>query len=111
MMLSEKEKNELYLLISALIGEDESIRARKSAFNQKTVKVVEKMNAANVDCNALVKKLLASLSSGKSLTSNGWLKKSLDALSKFIGKHELKGYGCLVTTKSRWKSAILVSAS
>ena len=110
-MLSDKEKDELYLLIATLIGEDESIKARKSAFNLKTVKVVEKMMAANVDCNASVKKLLASLATGKSITSSDWLKKSLDALSKFIRKHEFKGYGCLVSTKARWKSAILISAS
>ena len=57
-MLSVEEKERLYGFIVAVIGEDSSIKAYQSSFNERTVEVVEGMIERNKTCNANMKKLV-----------------------------------------------------
>ncbi len=110
-MLTSQEKDDLYFLIALILGEDPSIKAYKPSFNDQTVGVVEDMIAANIECNKTMKDLLSGLLSGGRVAAKGWLKKSLGSLKKSLKKSvPLNGYGCLVSTKSRWKSAIIFTA-
>ena len=68
------------------------------------------MISSNLNCNEAMKSLAADLVSGGRVLATGWLRRSLGHAAKAIRKSVLKGYGCLVTTKSRWKTDILVSA-
>lgn len=108
-MLSRSEKDYLYQIIVAVIGEDISIKTYKSGFNEQTVTVVEKMIAGNHQCNLAMKELFKDLLGASTLMTRGWLKKVLKASKKVISTTELKGYGCLVVSKSKWKSAIIIS--
>lgn len=108
-MLSTNEKDYLYEIISALIGEDHSVRAYKGGFNENTISVVEDMVAANKQCNANIKELVKSLIGASGALSKGWLKKALKLSKKKISKTTFKGYGCLVSVKSRWKTSIVSS--
>jgi hypothetical protein len=47
-MLSNAEKDKLYEIIIALLGEDETFVIYKSTFNDKTVDIVEQMIEANI---------------------------------------------------------------
>lgn len=109
-MLNSAEKDYLYDIISAVLGEDRSIKAYKTSFNETTISVVEKMVETNFQCNANLKELIKGLLGGTAQISKGWLKKLLKTTKKKVSKSELKGYGCLVSVKSRWKSAIINSA-
>ncbi len=108
-MLSNEEKDYLYDIISAVIGEDHSIKVYKIGFNETTIDVVEKMVEQNFQCNSNMKELIKGLLGGASILSKGWLKKMLKVGKKEVSKTELKGYGCLVSVKSKWKSAIINS--
>jgi hypothetical protein len=108
-MLSNAEKDKLYEIISAILGEDYSIKAYKSGFNESTIGVVEKMVEANFQCNANMRELITELLGGVSILTKGWLRKLLKAGEKVISKSELNGYGCLASTKARWKTAIISS--
>lgn len=110
MQLSEQEKDQLYSIISAIIGEDAAIHAARSRFTDDTVSVVEDMLATNMNCNESMKLLVGEMLSGGRVLANGWLRRALGTASKAVKNGVLKGYGCLVTTKSRWKTEILVSA-
>ncbi len=109
-MLSTSEKNYLYEVISALIGEDHSIKAYRGSFNESTVSVVEDMVAANSQCNANMKELVTELLGAGARLSKGWLKKALKSSKKRISKSTFRGYGCLASVKSRWKTAIVNTA-
>lgn len=109
-MLSSSEKDYLYQIIAGLIDEDSSIKAYRSQFNENTIDVVEKMVAANNQCNANMKDFVTQLLGAGSTLSKGWLKKVLKTTKKKISKSTFKGYGCLVSVKSRWKTAIVSSA-
>ncbi len=110
-MLTEKEKNNLYMLISSILGEDVDIKSYKMIFNDKTIEVVEDMIKANIHCNAAIQDLLSSLIITGKFSSKKWLKKILSSLDTMLGlqKEGLNGYGCSVATKSRWKSYIIIS--
>lgn len=110
MQLSEQEKDQLYSIISAIIGEDAAIHAARSRFTGDTVSVVEDMLATNMNCNESMKLLVGEMLSGGRVLANGWLRRALGTASKAVKNGALKGYGCLVSTKSRWKTEILVSA-
>jgi len=109
-MLTLSEKEYLYEIISAVIGEDPTIKQYRHGFNDRTVEVVEKMIDANSKCNAGMKELLVDLMLAGSFSAKGWLKKGLKKARKKLKKEELRGYGCLVSVKSRWKTAIITSA-
>ncbi|GAB2199367.1 hypothetical protein [Sessilibacter sp. MAH4] len=109
-MLNKSEKEDLYKLIVAIIGEDTTIKIYKNNFNERTVDIVEEMLSTDSKCNANIKELLTDLSKGGSIVTKGWLKKLLKTSNKKLKNIELKGYGCLVSVKSRWKSAIINSA-
>jgi hypothetical protein len=109
-MLSSSQKDYLYQIIVAAIGEDISIKSYKSKFNEETVSVVEKMIAGNRQCNTAMKELFKDLVGASSMMTRGWLKKVLKASKKVISKTEMKGYGCMVVSKSKWKSAIIITA-
>ncbi|KPQ30626.1 MAG: hypothetical protein HLUCCX14_00730 [Marinobacter excellens HL-55] len=108
-MLTTSEKDALYILIAATLGDDLSIRSRKSQFNNRTFDVVEDMIIANMDCNANLRELIVDLLGGSSMLTRGWLKQILKTSKNKIKEMDLHGYGCLVSTKSRWKSAIVTS--
>lgn len=109
-MLTSSEKDYLYQIIAGLIGEDTSIKAYRSQFNENTISVVEEMVAANSQCNASMKDLVTDLLGAGATLSKGWLKKALKTSKKKISKSTFRGYGCLVSVKSRWKTAIVSSA-
>lgn len=108
-MLTSTEKDFLYEIISAVIGEDSSIKAYKIGFNESTISIVEDMVEANFQCNANMKELIKGLLGGASHLSKGWLKKLIKGTKKSISKNQLKGYGCLASVKARWKTAIISS--
>lgn len=108
-MLSEQQKNELLGLIVLFIGNDPSISSSKPYFNNATVDVVERMIEANINCNQSIKELITNLISGGKALSHGWLKRVLGGAESAIKAAELKGYGCQVATKSKWKPAIITS--
>ena len=108
-MLSHNEKEYLYEIIIAVIGEDRAIKAYKSGFNEKTVSIVEEMIEANSICNKNMKELVKDLLGVSTFFTRGWLKKLLKTSTKKISKTELRGYGCLASVKSRWKTAIISS--
>lgn len=110
MQLSEQEKEQLYSLILAFIGEDAAISQAKLRFTEHTVEVVEEMISSNLNCNDAMKSLAGNLISGGRVMATGWLRRSLGHASKSVKSSTLRGYGCLVTTKSRWKTDILLSA-
>lgn len=110
-MLSEKQKADLLLLIELFIGEDASISRHRTHFNDATVDVVERMIDANKECNQTVRKLFADLANGGQAISRGWLKSVLGTLGETISASDLNGYGCRVTAKSKWKTAIILSAT
>lgn len=109
-MLTEQEKNELYSLIAAMVGDDPTIRAYKASFNDKTIAVVENMVADNEHCNQALQELVSDLLGGGRAISKGWLKRALGMANGVVNRTKLKGYGCLVAAKSRWKSQIIFSA-
>jgi len=108
-MLSCNQKDYLYQIIAASIGEDPSIKSYKARFNDETVSVVEKMIAGNNKCNTAMKELFKELVGASAMMSKGWLKKILKSSEKVISKSEIKGYGCMVVSKSKWKSAIITT--
>ncbi len=110
-MLTTNEQNTLYKLIVAFIGEDQGIKNYKSGFNERTILVVEDMIKANINCNLAMKNLLSGLVSAGKLTTRGWLKKALASIGYGLkSSGPLKGAGCLVVTKSKWKMAIISSS-
>lgn len=109
-MLTHNEKERLYEIIAAVIGDDPAIKSYRNGFNENTVSVVEDMIVANRNCNANMRELLKDLLGASAMFSKGWLKKFLKMSKKKISKTELRGYGCLVSVKSRWKTAIINSA-
>lgn len=109
-MLTANEKEYLLEIIFATVGEDQAIGNYKSGFNDETVAVVENMIEANTTCNEDMRKLAKDLIGGGSKLAKGWLKKVIKATKKKVSASELRGYGCLVSTKSRWKTQIISSA-
>jgi len=110
-VLTTKEKENLYIIISSIIGEDHSIKTYQNNFNKNTVEVVENMFSANKQCNENIKYLLTNLVGGLAITTKGWLSQVLKKSTDEITKITLKGYGCLSSTKSRWKPAIIISTT
>lgn len=108
-MLTNEEKDALYQLILATIGEDPSLRQSRYDFNEETVAVVEEMLTANAKCNHSVKELLVGLLGGASLLTRGWLRRWLKTAGKALKQEavKLRGYACLVTTKAQWRNAII----
>lgn len=109
-MLTANEKDYLLEMIFAVIGEDQAVRNYKSGFNEETVAVVEQMIEANTSCNENMRKLAKDLLGGSTTLAKGWLKKVLKSAKKRVSASELHGYGCLVSTKSRWKTRIISTA-
>ena len=110
MQLNEQEKDQLLSIINTLIGEDTAITNARARFNESTVALVEDMIGTNLTCNESIKSLVSDLLSGGKVLATGWLRRSLGRASKAVRNSTLKGYGCLVATKSRWKTSILLSA-
>lgn len=108
-MLSADEQDQLYVLITSIIGEDQTIKSHKPIFNETTVDVVEEMVEASIQCNTNMRKLITELVGGASVLTRGWLKRLLKTTKNSLSRIELNGYGCLAATKARWKSAILIS--
>lgn len=108
-MLTSAEKDYLYEVISAIIGEGSSIKAYKTSFNESTISVVEEMVEANFQCNANMKELIKGILGGSAHLTKGWLKTLIKGTKKKLSKSQLKGYGCLASVKSRWKTAIISS--
>lgn len=109
-MLSVAEQENLYVVIEAVLGSDAALRDAKRYYNEQTVEIVEQMVEANATCNANMKELVTELLSGGRMMAKGWLRKAISHTRTHV-KHSgaFRGYGCQVTTKSHWKSAILTS--
>lgn len=82
MQLTEQEKDQLYSIISAIIGEDAAILAARSRFTDQTVSVVEDMLTTNMNCNESMKLLVSEMLAGGRVLATGWLKRVLGAASK-----------------------------
>lgn len=108
-MLTQEEKDALYLLVTATIGEDPSLKQSRHYFNEQTVVVVETMLTENAKCNYSMKELIVGLLGGASMLTKGWLRKWLRTANKVLRQEQVKlqGYACLVTTKAHWRSAII----
>lgn len=109
-MSTTLEKENLYNLIAAIIGDDATLKVYRHGFNENTVEIVENMLSADSKCNKNMKKLVMNISKSGSIATKGWLKKLLKVNSKALKKINLKGYGCQVSVKSRWKTAVTNSA-
>ncbi|MAY42998.1 MULTISPECIES: hypothetical protein [unclassified Neptuniibacter] len=110
-MLTEKEKRDLYEIIEFTIGRDTSIQRNISSFNERTVLAVEEMLNEISRCNGSMKELIVNLVSGSSILAKGWLKRSLNEFNRMLKYKQaaLNGYGCMVSVKSYWKNAIIVT--
>lgn len=108
-MLTITEKENLYTLITTIIGEDDTLKASRHSFNGNTVDIVEDMLSTDSKCNANMKNLLTDLATTGSVFGKGWFKKLLKINKDVLNKINLKGYGCQISIKSRWKSAIISS--
>lgn len=65
-MLTTAEKNDLYAIIVASLGEDAAIRANTGGFNELTVEVVEQALTEQAKCNQSMKQLVIGLLNGSS---------------------------------------------
>jgi len=108
-MLSNREKERLYRVIVSVIGEDASIKNVTKSFNMKTVASVETMVATSNQCNENMESLVSGLLTPAAFRGTGWLLKILKLANVVIPKRNLKGLGCTVMVKARWKSYILAS--
>jgi len=109
-MLTDDEKNVLYLVIVSVIGEDPSIKQSKGRFNLTTVSIVEKMVKTSKDCNKSMEALVSGLFSPAAFRGTGWLIRLLKLGSVVTPQKNLSGLGCKVTVKAKWKTPILISA-
>src|SRR5690554_59630 len=109
-MLTMPEKENLYDLIVAIIGEDATIKIYKHSFTENTVDIVEDMLSADSKCNANMKKRRLDLAKGSSLVAKGWLSKLLQLEKKDYKKIDPLGYACQISLKTAVKTAIINSA-
>lgn len=110
-MLSVEDKNDLYTVIVAIVGEDRSLLAYKPGFNSNTVEVVEDLISEAIKCNSNLRELVTDLLGGTRILVKGWLRRSLNESAKRVRKMNLRGQGCMVSIKSRWKSVIILSTT
>lgn len=108
-MMTPKEKDTLYIIISSAIGEDPTVKLYVRHFNEQTVEVVEEMIASNRACNANMRKLVSDLAGGSSTLAKGWLRRLLKTSHKTIQRSDLNGYACSIATRSRWRTEIINS--
>lgn len=109
-MLTVKEKESLYFLIVAIIGEDPSIKIRKTDFNEQTVTVVENMIDADRGCNKAMKELLTNVVTAGRLPAKKWLRKVLGRINDLIkSSDDFEGLGCNASVKIKWKQPIIMS--
>ena len=109
-MLSITDQNNLYVVITAYIGEDESIKSWKNAFNEQTITVVEEMISANTQCNAAMKDLIVKLTSiGKIPIRGRWLKRVLTILAKGLKSTTFDTPACRNVIKNNFKQLIMSS--
>lgn len=109
MSLTRQEQEELYLIISTVLGEDQSIRNYTYHFNDQTIEIVEEVVTTNAACNQHMKALVTDLLGAGSTMSKGWLKRLLKSSRQRIKQSTLHGYGCMVSAKRNWKTAIIGS--
>lgn len=64
---------------------------------------------AGTNCNKSMKDLVLGLIDAKSLMVKGWLKKSLKKLKRDVKKTDMNGIVCMISTKTRWRSALELS--
>lgn len=110
-MLSNSEKEKLYRVIVSVIGEDASIKSVAKSFNMKTVSIVETMVKTSYQCNENMETLVSGLLTPAAFRGTGWLLKILKLANVVIPKRNLKGLGCTVMVKARWRSPILLSVN
>jgi len=108
-VLTTREQDYLYQIIAAAIGDDITIKRAKVYFNEESVIIAEQMIESNKQCNVAIKELFKGLLGGGAALSRGWLRKVLKRSKKIISRSNIKGYACMATSKSKWKSAILLT--
>lgn len=106
-MLTASEKDALYKLITATIGDDISIKQYKNQFNERTVDAVEKMMTASAQCNSNMQDLIIDLVGSGQILAKGWLRKALKFAKKRIQGMNFHGYACYVGVKSSWRQEII----
>jgi hypothetical protein len=111
MMLTTEEKNDLYAIIVASLGEDSSIRAAKNGFNELTVELVEQALIEQAKCNQSMKNLVRGLLNGSSFLVKGWLRRNIQRFAKTLNDEKIRfnGYGCVAQTKATWKTSIITT--
>lgn len=70
-MLSNKEKDDLYTVITAVLGEDYTIKQYVSQFNERTVAVIEDAINASVKCNSNMKSLVIEVIGAAAIAAGG----------------------------------------
>ena len=84
---------------------------RKSAFNERTVEVVERVAEEVAECNDSVKALLSDLVGGGRILVKGKLRHLLGKLRRRLedDKLRLNGLACRNATKYKWQGEIIRS--
>lgn len=97
-MLSNIEQEELYSIITTVLGEDAMIKRCTYQFNDRTIAIVEDAITASIKCNSTMKELVINLAGASVIASKGWLKRVFKEFSKRLKDKSVKfsGYGCLV---------------
>lgn len=111
MELSNEEKDQLHTVIVGFIGDDSRLHAVKPGFNENTVTAVEEMIGQSLNCNEAMKMLVAEMLSGGRVLATGWLRRSLGAASKAVKSSTLNGAGCRGSTRAKWMSYIVLTAT
>lgn len=110
-MLSAQEQADLYMVYAAVLGDDPEVRGAQPSFNEKTANLIEEAVVEATKCNARMKSLVIGLLGGTSIFAKGWLRKGLRKFAKALKDEgvKLNGAGCILVTKSKWKSPIIAS--
>jgi hypothetical protein len=108
-MLTHEEKQALYAVIAHAIGDDLHIRSYAHLFNERTIDVVEEMLSASATCNEDMRTLVAELIGAATVATKGWLRKVIKGTKRAILASDVRGYGCAMSVKSRWRTAIVTS--
>lgn len=110
-MLTPQEKNDLYEILIHTFGNDPKLKSNKEYFNEQTLQVAEQAINEDMKCNTLMRELVSNLASGSSFFAKGWLRKVLRKVASGLKDEEvgIRGYACMVGTKSRWLPVIIAT--
>lgn len=107
--MTPEEKQQLFEIITLVIGHDPSISALKTDFNEDTIQVVELMLADLANCNSAFKDILLGLMSGGRVATKGWLRKAIGTTAQAMKRVNLQFYTCSVSIKLKYSTPIKTS--